>query len=50
MAQTAVCGLKGKGTLMDQVSQECQLRFYKVFTETLIYRLSTTSAKLSATG
>lgn len=50
VAQTAVCALKVNAALMDQVSQECQLRFYKVFTETLIYRLSTTSAKLSATG
>jgi serine/threonine-protein kinase len=48
VAQTAVCALKVNAALMDQVSQECQLRFYKVFTETLIYRLSTTSAKLSA--
>ena len=48
VAQTPVCALKVNATLMDQVSLECQLRFYKVFTETLIYRLSTTSAKLSA--
>lgn len=48
VAQTPVCALKVNASLMDQVSQECQLRFYKVFTETLIYRLSTTSAKLSA--
>jgi eukaryotic-like serine/threonine-protein kinase len=40
--------LKANATLMDQLSMECQLRFYKVFTETLIYRLSVTSAKLSA--
>jgi len=40
--------LKANATLMDQLSQDCQLRFYKVFTETLIYRLSVTSAKLSA--
>jgi serine/threonine-protein kinase len=33
---------------MDQLSTECQLKFYKVFTEVLIYRLSMTSAKLSA--
>ena len=48
IAQTAVCALKVNAALMDQVSQECQLHFYKVFTETLIYRLSTTTAKLSA--
>ena len=50
IAQTGVCALKVNASLMDQVSQECQLRFYKVFTETLIYRLSTTTAKLSAAG
>lgn len=48
IAQTTLCALKVNASLMDQVSQECQLRFYKVFTETLIYRLTTTSAKLSA--
>ncbi len=45
-SQTLV--LKVNATLMDQLSQDCQLRFYKVFTETLIYRLTVTSAKLSA--
>ncbi len=45
-AQTLV--LKVNAFLMDQLSQDCQLRFYKVFTETLIYRLTVTSAKLSA--
>jgi serine/threonine-protein kinase len=40
--------LKVNAFLMDQLSQDCQLRFYKVFTETLIYRLTVTSAKLSA--
>jgi hypothetical protein len=29
---------------------QAQLHFYKVFAETLIYRLSMTSAKLSAAG
>lgn len=43
-----VLALKVNATLMEQVSTDCQLRFYKVFTETLIYRLSVTSAKLSA--
>ena len=47
VAQGRVLALKVNATLMEQVSQECQLRFYKVFTETLIYRLSITSAKLS---
>ena len=45
-AQTLV--LKANATLMDQLSQETQLRFYKVFAEALIYRLTLTSAKLSA--
>lgn len=43
-----VLALKVNASLMDKVSQDCQLRFYKVFTETLVYRLSVTSAKLSA--
>ncbi|HUP92924.1 MAG TPA: cyclic nucleotide-binding domain-containing protein, partial [Solimonas sp.] len=48
VATSKVLALKINATLMDQVSRDCQLRFYKVFTETLIYRLSVTSAKLSA--
>lgn len=48
VATQQVLALKINATLMDQVSRDCQLRFYKVFTETLIYRLSLTSAKLSA--
>jgi serine/threonine protein kinase len=47
-ATTSLLALKINAGLMDQVSRDCQLRFYKVFTETLIYRLSLTSAKLSA--
>lgn len=47
-ATTSLLALKISAGLMDQVSRDCQLRFYKVFTETLIYRLSLTSAKLSA--
>mgnify|MGYP001556425402 CR=1 FL=1 len=47
-AATKVLALKVNSTLMEKVSRECQLRFYKVFTETLIYRLTVTSAKLSA--
>lgn len=45
---TTVLALKINAALMDRVSRDCQLRFYKVFAETLIYRLSLTSAKLSA--
>lgn len=48
VANTRVLALKVNATLMEQVSLECQLRFYKIFTETLIYRLSLTSAKLSS--
>lgn len=48
VALTQVLALKINATLMEQVSRDCQLRFYKVFTETLIYRLSLTSARLSA--
>ncbi len=47
-ATTSLLALKINAGLMEQVSRDCQLRFYKVFTETLIYRLSLTSAKLSA--
>lgn len=43
-----VLALKINASLLDQMSRDCQLRFYKVFTETLIYRLSVTSARLSA--
>jgi serine/threonine-protein kinase len=43
-----VLALRINATLLDQMSRDCQLRFYKVFTETLIYRLSLTSARLSA--
>jgi serine/threonine-protein kinase len=48
VATGRVLALKVNAMLMEQVSQECQLRFYKVFIETLIYRLSMTSAKLSS--
>jgi serine/threonine-protein kinase len=42
--------LKVNAALMDTMSMQAQLHFYKVFAETLIYRLSMTSAKLSAAG
>jgi serine/threonine protein kinase len=48
VATSKVLALKVNSTLMDKVSRDCQLHFYKVFTQTLIYRLSVTSAKLSA--
>lgn len=48
VAQTPVLLLKINATEMQQVSQDCQLRYYKVFTENLIYRLALTSAQLAA--
>jgi serine/threonine-protein kinase len=48
VAAGQVLALKVNATLLDQVSTDCQLRFYKTFTQTLIYRLSLTNAKLSA--
>lgn len=48
VATSRVLALKINATLLDEMSRDCQLRFYKVFSETLIYRLSLTSARLSA--
>ncbi|MDR3419214.1 MAG: serine/threonine-protein kinase [Nevskia sp.] len=48
VAMSPVLVLRVSSTLLDQVGTDCQLRFYKVFTQTLIYRLSLTNAKLSA--
>jgi serine/threonine-protein kinase len=48
VATTSVLALKINSSLIDQLSTESQLKFYKVFTDLLIYRLSMTSAKLSA--
>jgi serine/threonine protein kinase len=50
VAATSMMALRINATLLGEVSRECQLSFYKVFSETLIYRLSLTSAKLSAAG
>lgn len=50
VAQTPVLVLKINATEMQQVSKECQLRYYKVFTENLIYRLALTSAQLAASS
>lgn len=49
VAQTPVLVLKINATEMQQASQDCQLRYYRVFTENLIYRLALTSAQLAAT-
>lgn len=48
IADTEVLALKINATAIDTTSPMTQLRYYKVFCETLIYRLSVTSAKLSA--
>lgn len=50
IAKGSAMVLKVKSSLMDTASTNCQLRYYKAFTETLIYRLSITSARLSARG
>lgn len=48
VAATQVLALRVNASLMEQVTRDCQLRFYKTFTNTLIYRLSLTNAKLQA--
>lgn len=48
VAASEVLVLKVSSSLMEQVSKDCQLRYYKAFNETLIYRLAVTSARLSA--
>ncbi|MCI0749731.1 MAG: serine/threonine-protein kinase [Nevskiales bacterium] len=48
VAASPVLVLKASATLMDRLSQDTQLRFYKVFTETLIYRLTVAGTPLSA--
>jgi serine/threonine protein kinase len=40
--------LKAKFTLMEQVSESCQLRFTKVFLRTLVHRLSKANARISS--
>jgi serine/threonine protein kinase len=45
IADTHVLALKVSGTRLEQRSEGCQLRFYKTFTESMIYRLSMTSLK-----
>lgn len=47
-AETEVLALKINAAGLDQVSEQVQLRYYRVFCENLIYRLSMTSARLSA--
>lgn len=48
VAATQVLALKISASLLDNLATDSQLRFYKTFTQTLIYRLTVTSARLSA--
>jgi len=48
LASSDMLVLKVNALLMDQVAMETQLHYYKAFVETLVYRLSVTSARLSA--
>src|SRR5689334_11207226 len=45
MATTDVMALKVNSSLLDQMSEQCQLHYYKVFTENLILRLALTTDK-----
>ena len=47
-AASTVLALRINATLLDNVAPESQLRFYKTFTQTLIYRLTMSNARLSA--
>jgi len=48
IASSQVLALKVSGTRLEQRSEGCQLRFYKTFLESMISRLSATSAKPAA--
>lgn len=45
LATTDVMTLKVNSTLLEQMSEQCQLHYYKVFTENLILRLALTTDK-----
>jgi serine/threonine-protein kinase len=45
VATTDVMALKVNSTLLEQMSEQCQLHYYKVFTENLILRLALTTDK-----
>jgi eukaryotic-like serine/threonine-protein kinase len=47
-AVTRVLALKIHAITLNDLSRDCQLRFFRVLCETLIFRLSMTSARLSA--
>ncbi|HEX4895330.1 MAG TPA: serine/threonine-protein kinase [Solimonas sp.] len=44
-ATTSAIALKVNAALLERMSEECQLRYYKIFTENLILRLSLTTEK-----
>lgn len=48
VAASQVVALKVSASLLDGLNTESQLRFYKTFTQTLIHRLTLTSARLTA--
>lgn len=48
VAASQILALKINASLLDNLATDSQLRFYKTFTQTLIYRLTVTSARLSA--
>jgi serine/threonine protein kinase len=48
IARTPVSALKVRATLIERASLHCQLRFHKVFLNTLVERLSLTTARVSA--
>lgn len=48
IAATPVLALKINASMLENLAIDSQLRFYKTFTQTLIYRLTVTSARLSA--
>jgi eukaryotic-like serine/threonine-protein kinase len=48
IADTQVLALKVSGTRLEQRTEGCQLRFYKTFLESMIFRLSMTSAKAAS--
>jgi eukaryotic-like serine/threonine-protein kinase len=48
VATTDVMVLKVNAALLEQMSEQCQLHYYKVFTENLILRLTLTTEKAAA--
>ena len=48
IACSQVLALKVSGTRLEQRTEGCQLRFYKTFLDSMIYRLSATSTKPAA--